>query len=88
MSNSIEDTLLAKILRLCKGDTKTAKTLVMAARRSHPNQEPIWYLQKVIGDMERLQAEAFQRKRQGQFPPPPPPNTALSQPKQPEPLYQ
>jgi hypothetical protein len=88
MSNSIEDTLLAKILRLCKGDTRTAKSLVMSARKTHPNQEPIWYLQKVIGDLERLQAEAFQRKRQGQTPPPPPPNAALLQPKQAEPLHQ
>jgi len=57
------DALLNRIVLLCQGDKQQAKLLVEAAQSRYPDNTAIWYLQKVIGDLEQQQAEYFRQRR-------------------------
>ncbi|MBW4475122.1 MAG: hypothetical protein KME45_32795 [Stenomitos rutilans HA7619-LM2] len=60
------DALLNRIVQLCKGDKKKAKDLVAAAQLKHPGNSELWYLQKVISELEQQQAEYFRSRRSTQ----------------------
>jgi hypothetical protein len=59
------DALINRIVVLCNGDKKRAKTYIQGAMAYYPGQTDLWYLQKVISDLEQRQAEAFRQRRQG-----------------------
>ena len=42
-----------KLLVMLHGNRSTAARLVNGAKQSHPNKPKDWYLEKVIGDLER-----------------------------------
>lgn len=57
------DALLNRIVVLCKGDKQQAKSLVTAAQSTYPGNTALWYLMKVISDLEQQQAEYFRQRR-------------------------
>lgn len=57
------DALLNRIVQLCKGDKKKAKNLVVAAQSKYPGNSALWYLQKVISELEQQQSEYFRNRR-------------------------
>lgn len=57
------DALLNRIVVLCKGDKQQAKSLVTVAQSTYPGNTALWYLMKVISDLEQQQAEYFRQRR-------------------------
>ncbi len=57
------DALINRIVELCHGDKAKAKYIIQGAMAYYPGQTALWYLQKVISDLEVRQAEAFRQKR-------------------------
>ncbi|HEY9655633.1 MAG TPA: hypothetical protein V6C50_09085 [Crinalium sp.] len=57
------DALLNRIVVLCKGDKQQAKSLVEAAQSHYPGNTALWYLMRVISDLEQQQAEYFRQRR-------------------------
>jgi hypothetical protein len=45
--------LQQKLYLLLQGDEHTASRLISSAQARYPGREPIWYLDKVINDLER-----------------------------------
>lgn len=74
------DALLNRIVLLCKGDTKKAKTLVANAQARNPGNSALWYLQKVIQELEQQQAEYFRNRRLPTAPATPKPDQPIKVP--------
>ncbi|MBW4471023.1 MAG: hypothetical protein KME45_11560 [Stenomitos rutilans HA7619-LM2] len=70
------DALLNRIVQLCKGDKKKANHLIETAQAKHPGNIALWYLQKVISELEQQQAEYYRKRR---LPTAQPPQTTSSQ---------
>ncbi|UBF28331.1 hypothetical protein K9N68_10870 [Kovacikia minuta CCNUW1] len=57
------DALINRIVLLCKGDKEKAKTYIRGAMAYYPGQTALWYLQKVISDLEQQQVEQFRQRK-------------------------
>jgi hypothetical protein len=51
--NGQEQPLLNKLLTILGGDKDTAKRLLAAVKKRHPDRDYAWHLDKVICDIER-----------------------------------